>query len=89
MKSDTPTRWCCFRLRTVCERPAERGIRFEFYHPGSDEDYAVVFRSVDPEDEDEVVKVLASSRIPLSLSGTLTVSKCPWCGTDLRSFYGS
>lgn len=89
MKLDTPTKWCCFRLKTVYERPTERGVRFEFYHPNSSEQYAIVFRSVDPKDEEEVVKELAHTRIPLSLSSTLTISKCPWCGTDLRSFYGS
>lgn len=86
------TNWCCDRFRYAFEQRRERGL-FSFAKPPvenitSEPSFFIGFSSLEANRYSrfpEVVKARLEGGV--SLSGSIGVKYCPWCGTKLSDHY--
>jgi hypothetical protein len=79
--------WCCEQLKANSDKIGFRGISVQSEEV---EDEGAVFflegRALDIRDENGFE---ANSNRPMAIKSKLYIFHCPWCGTNLKDFYGA
>lgn len=77
-------RWCCATLQDWYAAAGERGIGLLIERSTDGRAvFLLQYRSIDPGKE-----ALVSSQTPVTLSGQVGITFCPWCGQNLENWYG-
>ena len=87
-RSNNP-RWCCGGFPGSYEQAGQRGLSVLI-----DKDdqmggrFLIQARAVDRSDQEQLQGVLGGVSLHVSLVSETGMLFCPWCGTNLRRFYG-
>lgn len=82
-------KWCCSGFQSNYEQAGHRGFSVLI----EKDDYLgarflIQCRTVEDSDQERLHRILERSDFPVSIITTTGMMFCPWCGTNLKRFYG-
>jgi hypothetical protein len=81
--------WCCVGFKSGYEQAGHRGFAILIE---KDADFGSRFsiqsRSAETSDQPELQRILQPVTFPVSIVTETGMQFCPWCGVNLKRFYG-
>jgi len=81
--------WCCAGFKGRYEQAGHRGFsvlieKDEFLGAR----FSIQSRAVESSDQERFCRAIKPSEFPVSIATETGVMFCPWCGVNLKRFYG-
>ena len=84
MTKPTPAVWCCPQFEGTYEAAGGRAFSILVdFQPPDDPSFILQHRAVELDQE------LPAIPIPIAVVSEVHILFCPWCGRNLREFYGA
>jgi hypothetical protein len=82
--------WCCDLFSHAVSAGDRRGLSIRISKPEGPlpMGFLLSFRTLDPVGRQRLIVLLAGEELGATLECSQGILFCPWCGTDLRRFYG-